>query len=107
MNTESTGGWRCRTLEGQKLGSRENNSCFIAIASEMIKQLLTWTRTSAKDSKSQNCQSLDHVPVHWLEGLRVENLSPFLPYQGVDSVIIFLLSLMRQRTFSKGNKGCY
>lgn len=42
MNTESTGGWGCgRTLDGQKLGSRENNSCFIAIASEMIKQLLT------------------------------------------------------------------
>lgn len=43
------------------------------------------------------------MPARWLEALGEEDLSPFLPYQEVDSGIIFL-SLIRQKTLSKENK---
>lgn len=43
------------------------------------------------------------MPAHWLEGLGEEDLFPFLPYQGIDSGIIFL-SLIRKKTLSKENK---
>lgn len=43
------------------------------------------------------------MPACWLEGLGEEDLSPFPPYQEVDSGIIFL-SLIRQKTLPKENK---
>lgn len=98
-----------RSLEGQKLGSKEYSNYFRAIASEMINQLLmVVTHSPAKDFKvSELAGRVQTVPAHCLTCLGEADLSPFLPYSESDSGIISLLTLLRQRAFSKRNKDCY